>query len=96
MCRANRSSSGANPGITIASPTTRLHTPGAAEISQPNSSNNNEATGTRLRRRLSRIRHRFTSVSGLRSVRPPCAGTRGKIHGAICQSPRIQRCWRWQ
>ena len=70
MCRASRSSSGANPGMTMASPTTRLHAPGAAEISQPNSSNNNDATGTRLRRRLSRIRQRFTSVSGLGSVRP--------------------------
>ena len=23
---------------------------------------------------------------------PPGAGTFGNIHGAICQSPRIQRC----
>ena len=54
---------------TIARPTTRLQTPGAAEISQPNSSSNSDATGTRLRRRLSRIRHRLTSVSGFGSVR---------------------------
>ena len=36
------------------------------EISQPNSSSSSDATGTRLRRRLSRMRQRLMTVSGLR------------------------------
>ena len=64
--------------------------PGTA-VSQPNSNNRNEATGTRLLRRLSKMRHRLIAPSGL-AISPFGPGTRGEIHGAICQSPRIQRC----
>ena len=48
---------------------------------------------TRLRRRLSRIFQRPISGSGLR-LRPWRDGTNGNSQNRICQSPRIQRCWR--
>ena len=81
-------------GIATAKPTSRLQTPGALEVSQPNNRSSMEALGTRLRLKLSKIRHRLMTLRGFRS-QPPCAeGTRPSIHGAICQSPRIQRCWR--
>jgi hypothetical protein len=57
-------------------------------------SNTSMATGTRLRRRLSKIFHRDNAEMGLPTRRPDRPGTHGKIQGAICQSPRIQRCRR--
>jgi len=47
-----------------------------------------------LRRRLSKIFHFERGLIVLRTSFPPPSGTRGRIHAAICQSPRIQRCRR--
>ena len=63
--------------------------------SQPVTSSASTATGTRLRRRLSRIFQRDNAVSALRR-QPACAvGAHGSSHGSSCQSPRIQRCRRF-
>ncbi len=51
------------------------------------------AGATRLRRRLSRIFHWLTSGSPF-FAKPRRVGTTGRSHARICQSPRIQRCWR--
>ena len=50
----------------------------------------------RLRRRLSRIFQRLIKVSAIRQTLlfRPAWNPLGKIHEAICQSPRIQRCCR--
>ena len=49
---------------------------------------------TRLRRRLSRIFQREIVLMGFATSLPDSSGTRPKSHGAICQSPRTQRCFR--
>ncbi len=63
-------------------------------MSQRRNSSSSIATGTRLRRRLSKIFHRDKAEIGLRTRRPDRPRTRGSSHAAICQSPRIQRCRR--
>ena len=92
-CRAHLSTKGAIAGIRIASATTTLHTEGATDVSHPNSNSSREVTGTRLRRRLSRMRQRLIALREF-GIDPLEPGTRENNHGAICQSPRIQRCWR--
>ncbi len=52
------------------------------------------ATGTRLRRRLSKIFHHDKAEIGFFTLLPSAPGTLGNSHRAICQSPRIHRCRR--
>ena len=80
-------------GIAMAS-VAAVHTPGVPETNQPSKSSSNDATGTRLLRRLSKIRQRLMMDRGFGVRRPSRPGTRGRIQRAICQSPRVQRCCR--
>jgi len=64
------------------------------EISQETMSKPRLVGGTMLRRRLSKIFQRSNQESGFFPRRPVGWGARGKIHSAICQSPRIHRCCR--
>ena len=57
-----------SPGSPRRAPTTRLHTPGAGDRSQPSSSSRSAATGTRLRRRLSKMRQRLMTLRGFFSL----------------------------
>ena len=82
-----------------AAPAAAAHTPVVASArraawppSQPAASSATVAGGTRLRRRLSKILKRAIGGSTLRDG--PGAGRPGQQPGAICQSPRTQRCWR--
>ena len=67
--------------------------PDIVRVRQPSNSSNSDATGTRLRRRLSRIFQRESAVSGFLTMSPAASLTLGSNQCAICQSPRIQR-WR--
>ena len=69
----------------------RVHAQAGDNRSQLNSNRRTSAAGARLRRRLSTIFHRERADSGFFSVLCSGPGTRGSIHRAICQSPRIQR-----
>ena len=61
------------------------------EMSQEAMSRPRLAVDKKLRRRLSKIFQRLKRESGF-GPRPPAGnGTRGRLHPAICQSPRIQR-----
>src|SRR5208337_189526 len=75
--------------------TTRVEThPICEEISQEAMSKPRLVTGIRLRRKLSKTFQRLNQERGFGPRRPPGWGTRGNVHSAICQSPRIQRCCR--
>ncbi len=75
----SRSSSGASAGIATASADHQLHTAGATEISQPNNSSSNDATGTRLRRRLSKIRQRLMKRRADCAMRRPLASGNSRV-----------------
>ena len=66
-----------------------------ASTVQPTSSSSSSATGTRLRRRLSKIFHCDSAESGFaHASRAGGPGPAAAATPAICQSPRIQRCRR--
>ena len=65
--------------------------PSSGTSSQLPSNNTSKDSGTRLRRRLSKIFHCESTESGLAMRRASEPGTRGRSHCVICQSPRIQR-----
>ena len=72
-----------------------LAAPGAACQIQAQIRSINDAAGNKLRRKLSKIFQRLISVRGFGTDSGRvAAGTRGKIHEAICQSPRFHRCCR--
>src|SRR5262249_56623178 len=83
------------PGNNIGAVFTRLHSKGTAVRNQPARRRAKVAAGTRLRRRLSKIFQRLNAESGLCAILPSPTGTRGLSQSMICQSPRIQRCWRF-
>ena len=58
---------------------------------QVNKSTANMDSGTRLRRRLSKIFHRESAEIGFGTDGLRRDGTLGSNQPAICQSPRIQR-----
>ena len=78
--------------------TTTVQSHADEERVQLSSKSSVSATGTKLRRRLSKIFHWDSAVSGFFLGRvgelAGLAGTRRSSHDAICQSPRIQRCRR--
>ena len=65
----------------------------SATANQPHSSMVRKASGSRLRRRLSKIFQRARALRRLRSSLPQAVGVHGSSQGSNCQSPRIQR-WR--
>src|SRR5665213_1003064 len=82
-------------GSTRITKTEMVQNIGEPEQSQPNKNINNKATGTRLRRRLSKIFHLDKGEIGFLTRRWDPPGTHGQSQLAICQSPRIQRCLRF-
>ena len=67
---------------------------GKGSKNHPASNNSIRLNGSRLLRRLSNIFQRLSAESLLPVSFPAALLTRGNIHAPICQSPRIQRCWR--
>ena len=77
---ASRSSNGAKAGRTNARANNVLHTPGVGENIHAIKSSTSDAGATRLRRRLSKMRQRLITDSGLGAPWPSKAGTRARIH----------------
>ena len=71
---------------------TRGQAPG--RIVQPATSNKTMAGASRLRRKLSRIFQREIAEMRLGRLSPRASRTVPRNQPAICQSPRVQRCWR--
>src|SRR3981081_4101803 len=95
MARTKLKASSNQVGINKINIVARVHKTGLRLCaSQPNSRSRKVAGSTRLRRKLSRIFQREPREIGLATWAPDSSGTYEKIHPAICQSPRSQRCLR--
>jgi hypothetical protein len=78
-------------GIATIPSIAAVHSQAGASNVNPSSRNNVNATGIRLRRRLSRFFHRDSADRGVARASEPGPGSREKSQRAICQPPRIQR-----
>ena len=80
-----------NVGSRMIPTTAKVQNRGWGSMVQPSNKRSVSAAGTRLRRTLSNIFQRDNIEIGFLWDLWTGPGTRGSIHWAICQSPRIQR-----